>query len=285
LIISGNPDGGFNFDAKHTEQQLINLENICNKDDKCRERAPNLREMMTQVLNNLPEKAWGVHLDRDHLRLVTFMLMYSRNTMPLMIDAYAKAAEGNYSGLAAMQKFPNPFTANQWYWGVFFSAGAIDLDSQADYAGMFTKTSQTTVLNTPLSELIFAGMTVGWEARPYSPLENQLSDTPTLILASDIDVATPKSRIESDWLPYLNDGAIWTIEGAGHAPDHIFAGGDALAADLSEFLATGDIEANQAHGTPIDFEPSFSLTWLTYGFWSLIAGLSIGLLIFGIALL
>lgn len=285
LIMSGNPDGGFFFDPTYTEKQLTELERLCNQDSLCASSLPNLKTAMASVLENLPEKAWGVHLDADQIRLVTFMMLYSRNSMPMVIDAYSKAAEGNYSGLVAMQKFPNPFKSENWVWGTFFSAGSIDLAEQAAFEQQLSESATTTVLNSPLSELLYNGIIKGWQARSYSPLQNRITQTPTLILGSDIDVATPVERIEQFWMPYVANGALIKVEGAGHAPDHMVAGGPELDAHLIQFLESGEAASDQKFGTPFEFKPVFSLSWATYGFWSLVAAISSGLLIAAFVLL
>ncbi|WP_196161154.1 alpha/beta fold hydrolase [Reinekea sp. G2M2-21] len=285
LIMSANPDGGFFFDPTYTDAQLTVLEQQCNADTDCAQNLPNLKSTMADVLANLPEKAWGAHLDADQIRLITFMMLYSRNSMPMVIDAYSKAAQGNYSGLVAMQKFPNPFKSEDWVWGTFFSAGAIDLNGLGEVEQTLARTADSTVLNAPLSELLYNGITKGWQARAYGPLANRPTQTPTLILGSDVDVATPVERIEQFWMPYVTNGALIKVAGAGHAPDHILAGGPALEAHLMHFLATGEATTDQQFGTPFDFKPGFSLSWVTYGFWSLVAGISAGLIVTAFVLL
>ena len=277
LIMSGNPDGGFFFDPVYTQLQLKSLEKLCNQDTFCKRKLPNLTETISAVLTSLPEKAWGVHLDSDQIRLVTFMMLYSRNSIPMVIDAYSKASDGNYSGLVAMQKFPNPFADKEMVWGTFLSAGAIDLGGIEGFAQQLQVSASNTAINAPLSELLYGGITKGWKSREYQPLINRTTDTPTLILASDIDIATPIERIEKFWLPYINNGALVTVEGAGHAQDFMLAGGPELENHMMEFLKTGRPATNQSFGTKFEFESGFSLSWITYGFWGLVGGISIGL--------
>jgi len=278
LIMSGNPDGGFYFDPTYTEQQLTSLEALCNQDSYCHSKLPNLTDTISTVLANLPETSWGVYLDADQIRLVTFMMLYSRNSMPMVIDAYAKASEGNYSGLVAMQKFPNPFAGESMVWGTFLSAGSMDLAGLDRFDEHLQSTASSTVINAPMSELLYKGITKGWESRSYQPLTNRFTETPTLILGSDIDVATPIERIEKFWMPYLNNGALLNIEGAGHAQDFIMAGGSELESHMMQFLETGNATSNKHFGEKFEFKAGFSLSWVTYGFWALIASISIGLL-------
>jgi pimeloyl-ACP methyl ester carboxylesterase len=285
LFMSANPDGGFFFDPVYLDLQLTELERLCNENSECFEKLPNLTSTIDNVLTNLPEKAWGVHLDSDQIRLVTFMMLYSRNSMPMVIDAYSKALDGNYSGLVAMQKFPNPFKGKGMVWGTFFSAGAVDLHNLSSFQQQLTESEKTTVLNSPLSELLYNGMTRGWKMREYQPLENRITQTPTLILASDIDVATPVERVEQFWMPYVANGALVNVQGAGHAPDHMFAGGPDMDALLINFLTTGETTINQAYGKPFEFEAGFSLSWMTYGFWGIVASITAGLLVAAIIIL
>ena len=135
------------------------------------------------------------------------------------------------------------------------------------------------MLNAPLSELLYNGITKGWQARDYQPLKNHITDTPTLILGSELDVATPIQRIEEYWMPYVANGSLLSVEGAGHAPDHLLAGGDALNQHLMHFLQTGESATEQSFGTPFAFKPGFSLSWVTYGFWSLLVGVGSGLVV------
>ncbi|MEH6557362.1 MAG: alpha/beta hydrolase [Oceanicoccus sp.] len=285
LIMSGNPDGGFFFNPIYTQLQLKTLEKLCHQNNYCNRKLPNLTETILTVLTNLPEKAWGVHLDADQIRLVTFMMLYSRNSMPMVIDAYSKASDGNYSGLVAMQKFPNPFAEKEMVWGTFLSAGSIDLGAVESFSQQLQISASNTTINAPLSELLYGGITNGWKARDYQPLTSRITDTPTLIVASEIDVATPIERIEKFWMPYISNGALITVEGAGHAQDFMFAGGPELGNHMMQFLQTGLATTDQSFGMEFEFEPSLSLSWITYGFWGLVAGISIGLVVAAIMFL
>lgn len=285
LIMSGNPDGGFFFDPFRTDAQLLELEKLCNQDAECFQKLPNLTQTITSVLSNLPDKAWGVRLDADQIRLVTFMMLYSRQSIPMVIDAYSKASNGNQSGLAAMQKFPNPLKSEDWVWGAFFSAGAIDIGELETFQAQLAAAESSTVLNAPLSELLYRGITRSWQARGYQPLENRISQTPTLILASTLDIATPIERVESFWMPYVANGALINVEGAGHAPDHLMAGGDEINLHMMQFLAAGEAATEQSFGKPFEFESGFSLSWITYGFWGLIGSIGAGLFVAAIVIL
>lgn len=270
LLLSGNPTGGFYFEPTIIDSQLMRLSEWCELDADCRDLTPNLYHSIETVLKNPPNRAWGVHVDPDHLRIVTYMLLYSRSTWPLLADAFGKAERGNYSGLAAMLKFPNPMTGSDWVWGSFFSAGAIDYAPSHDYEPALTAALQTNGLGSPLSELIFEGLSPGWQATELEPPTLRISDTATLILGSKIDVATPVERIETLWMPQLSNGELLYIEGAGHAPDHIISGGQPLASHLQNFLSGGSASAIEHFGEPVNWNPSFSLSWLVYAFWSII---------------
>lgn len=284
LILSGNPTGGFYFDPDTLDQQLEQLSQWCEQDDECQQLTPNLYNSIESVLRNPPEKAWGVRIDPDHLRITTYMLLYSRNTWPLLADAYGKAERGNNSGLAAMLKFPNPMTGNDWVWGTFFSAGSIDFSPTRDYAQELTEAHQLNGLGSPLSELIFEGLSPGWSTQEQTPPALRTSHTPTLILGSEVDVATPVERIETEWMPWLTDGALLKVEGAAHAPDHIFAGGDALEAHLQAFLSGGSAASTEHFGKPVNWKPKFSLSWLAYAAWGAIGVVSAAL-IYGLIVL
>lgn len=267
LIMSGNPTGGFYFDPHIIDEQLQLLSQWCAADPECQKHTPNLYHSIETVLTNPPKSAWGVHIDPDHLRVVTFILLYSRNTWPMLADAYGKAERGNASGLAAMLKFPNPMIGDGWTWGTFFSAGSIDFDPSRDYAQELTAVRSETALGSPFSEMIFAGLSQGWETAPVKAPLNRVSQTPTVILASEVDVATPIERIESDWMPWLTDATLLSVQGAGHTPDHIAAGGSDLAVFLQDFLVNGQTSTEQTFGQPIDWKPKFSLSWLVYAVW------------------
>lgn len=285
LLLSGNPTGGFYFDPDTIEQQLKRLSLWCSEDMKCRELTPDLYNSIEQVLRNPPEKAWGVRIDPDHLRITTFMLLYSRNTWPLLADAFGKAERGNTSGLAAMLKFPNPMTGKDWVWGTFFSAGSIDYNPERNYAAELTAAHNRSALGSPLSELIFEGLSPGWKSdNAMEPPTMRMSTTPTLILGSEVDVATPIERIEAEWLPWLTQGKLVSVEGAGHAPDHIFAGGAELETQLQAFLAGGQVDTRQAFGVPVDWKPKFSLSWLAYAAWGVIGAVGAAL-VYGLIVL
>lgn len=284
LLLSGNPTGGFYFDPDTVDQQLKLLSQWCSEDLNCQEMTPDLYGSIENVLRNSPKKAWGVHIDPDHLRIVTFMLLYSRNTWPLLADAFGKAERGNNSGLAAMIKFPNPMTSNDWVWGAFFAAGSIDYDPKRDYAQELDTANTNQAVGSPLSELIFEGLSAGWKTEKLSPPALRKSNTPTLILGSEVDVATPIERIETHWLPWLTQGALVSVEGAGHAPDHIMAGGVELEAYLQSFMSGGDAESSEAFGQPIHWKPKFSLSWLAYAAWGAIGALGAAL-IYGLIVL
>jgi len=278
LMLSGNPTGGFFFDPDTIDNQLERLSQWCRLDPQCLSKTPDLKQAIQTVLTNPPNRAWGVRVDPDHLRLVTFMLLYSRQTWPMLADVYGKAEQGNTSGIAAMLKIPNPMTGEDWVWGAFFSAGSIDFDPNRDYRGELQAARHRTTLGSPLSHLIFAGLSQGWDSQPQHPPEGRTSDTPTLILASELDVATPIERVQQHWMQVLTNAALIRVRGAGHAPDHITAGGEPLAEHLSLFLAGGAPDTQETFGQPVDWDPALSLSWLTYGVWALIGALGAGLI-------
>lgn len=268
LMMSGNPTGGFYFDPMTADRQLRLLSEWCASDAHCRDLTPDLYTSINRVVKHPPKSAWGVRIDPDHLRLTTFMLLYSRSTWPMLADAYGKAERGNSSGLAAMLKFPNPMTGRDWVWGPFFSAGSIDYDNTRDYGGELEVANQRTALGSPLSELIFEGLSPGWNTESTLPPNPRNSATPTLILGSEVDVATPIERIEAQWMPWLSQGQLISVEGAGHAPDHVRAGGMELETLLVDFLSGAQTDTRQSFGQPADWKPKFSLSWLVYAVWA-----------------
>src|SRR5262249_28674288 len=119
VMSAATPPGRTVMEPERLDAQLRHYARLCAQDAACSARTPDLAETIRHVAHNMPRRWLFLPIDPGNVKVVTFQLLYSRNTAPMAFDAYLAAEQGDASGLALMSLagLASPGIT----WGAFFS--------------------------------------------------------------------------------------------------------------------------------------------------------------------
>ncbi|HRE28141.1 MAG TPA: alpha/beta fold hydrolase [Anaerolineales bacterium] len=277
ILVSVNPPGRFVFDPAVLDERLDYLARLCAADPDCRASTPDLAETFRSVSHAMPEQWLGLPIDPGTVRVGLHFLFFSRNTIPLGVDAYLAAAEGDAAGLALLNAIMRLFfPVDQIVLGDQLSkGGSADL---AVFQGLGDLFPATSPLGAPLSELLWP-LNAGWPITPIAPelRELQPSAAEMLIVNGTVDFSTPPTNLE-ETRPYYSNAQYVLLKELGHVDD-IMAGQPAAFERLAtSYYATGVADASGYVDTPLSFRPMIGLSGIARLILG-IAGLAIGALV------
>jgi len=153
VMVGANPPGHFVWEPKRIDEQLQQYSRLWEKDSVQAKRTNNLAETIHRVSHDMPKHWLFFPIDRGKVRVVTFSLLFHRNTAAMAFDAYAAAEKGDHSGLALMSMAYDFIVPSIGIWGDFFSKGSTDYDSSRDYASEMDPPGS--IIGSPMSLLIW----------------------------------------------------------------------------------------------------------------------------------
>jgi pimeloyl-ACP methyl ester carboxylesterase len=203
----------------------------------------------------MPERWLFLPIDPGKVRLITFALLYHRNTAAQVFNTYISADKGDPSGLALMTlaydfMFPRMIT-----WGDLASkAISADYDSTRNYA--LEMDPPNSILGSPFSKLLWtlADWPTGTIPDEYRMV--QRSSTPTLLLSGSIDFSTPAEYAANQLLPYLDNGKQVILSEMGHTNDVWNVQHQATINLVTGFFDTGLTDDSLFKYAPMDFHVS-----------------------------
>jgi hypothetical protein len=198
-------------------------------------------------------------IDRGKVRVVTFSLLFHRNTAAMAFDAYVAAEKGDRSGLAPMSMAYDFIVPSIGVWGDYFSKGSTDYDGSRDYAGEMDPPGS--IIGSPLSLLIWPAVAArsSWPMvlLPESIRHVQLSNVETLIISGNLDFSTPAEAATQELLPALKHGEQIVLKEMGHCGDLMGIQPQAFAHLLTSFYDSGAADASLFTYSPMDFHVRF----------------------------
>jgi pimeloyl-ACP methyl ester carboxylesterase len=261
VLMAANPPGRMIWEASQLDNILSRLNAYCQQNGECRERTDDLIATIRSVLGKPPESWLGFGIDSDRVRAAAFLLLYSKKTMPYLVDIYVAAEQGDASGLLLLSKSMDFLGMSGMLWGDLLIKGiSADFDGARDYHTDFDPPG--TVFGAPMSELIWPLFSGEQRAViPESYCEPQTSDVETLIISGDLDVSTPAENATLEIMPYLPNGHQVILRQAGHmdlnTPETIQM--------YLKFLDTGEVDTSQLVERPIQFATRFSVGTMIRG--------------------
>jgi hypothetical protein len=203
------------------------------------------------------------------VKIMTFLLLYSRTTAPKVVDAFLAAEKGDPSGLALMS-LAWDYEVGAWsnFGDLFSKAVGADLDATRQYCIEMEPPGMP--LGSPLSKLFWGP--ADHYVWPVKPLPEEYrrahrSDVETLLMSGSIDVATPAEYAAHELLPYLQNGKQVVVSVAGHMDiQYLDTANTALL--LTSFYNSGVPDESANAHVPMEFD-------VTWGF-PTIAKLAIG---------
>jgi hypothetical protein len=118
------------------------------------------------------------------------------------------------------------------------------------------------VIGRPGTDLYWAGGRL-LDAWPANPDENQYarardSDVETLLIAGELDVATPPQWAKRELLPHLRNGDEVVLRNIGHSDDFWTHQEEASNRLIKTFFASGRVDRSLYRQTSVDFTPAMS---------------------------
>jgi pimeloyl-ACP methyl ester carboxylesterase len=248
--------GGIVMEPERLDAQLRHYASICAKDAACSARTPDLAETIRRVAHNMPRRWLGVPIDPGNVKIITFQLLYSRSTAPLVFDAYLAAERGDPSGLALMSLagLASPGIT----WGAFFSkAYSMDYDPARDYVTDMDPPGS--IVGSPYS-LGILSTARAWPVKPIPAELRQVhpSDVETLLINGSVDIAAPAERATEELLPSLSKGQRVILAEMSHSDlPGLDIQPQATERLITSFYDTGVADDSLYTYAPIDFRVSW----------------------------
>jgi len=220
VLIGANPKGYFHLDKKELSPIYNTYERYIS--DQLPPHPNGLEGLMAETLKNAPNRAWGIKIDRDRIRVVTHALLFHVKTAPLLLDAYLKAYEDqDYKGLALLSLAYNFVFPRIFQWGDFtFKALTEDFDPARDYLSESQPLAGE--IGSPISELFFTAplgkIISNLEMPKLEPIQ---ITTPTLILSGELDFSTPPQIATRNLAEPFAAVHQVIVPGLGHVDDFI----------------------------------------------------------------
>jgi pimeloyl-ACP methyl ester carboxylesterase len=261
-MLGVNPPGHFLWLPATTDTQVETYARLCQKDDNCTTRIPNLAASMRSVNQSMPKHWLFLPIDPGKVKVVAFAMLFHRTTAPIIFDAYLAAERGDPSGLALMSLAYDFMMPKMMTWGEFFAIGSsADFEAGRDYRAELS--TPDAILGAPMSMLIW-GSAAGWPVTPMPEQYRQVhpSDIPTLLVSGSVDFSTPAEFATQELLPSLRNGKQVLLSEQGHVGD--FWGFQTEAAEhlLTSFFTTGEADDSLYTYLPMDFKPVMSFPLL-----------------------
>lgn len=260
-MIGVNPPGHFLWEPASVDSLILRYSALWGKDSLQRSRTPDLAGTIKSVVASMPRRWFLFPIDRGKVRVVTFAMMFHRNSAAMTFDAYADAGRGDAAGLALMSVAYDFIMPSMSVWGDFFAKGGTDYDSTRSYAAEMDPPGS--IIGSPFSLLIWpAAASPG--AWPIVLLPDSLrrvgpSDVETLLVSGNLDASTPAEAATKEMLPVLRRGRQVVLADMGHCNDLTGAQPEAFAHLLGEFLARGVVDTSQFAPHPMKFHTGMGL--------------------------
>jgi hypothetical protein len=193
-------------------------------------------------------------LNPGKIKIITFLMLYNKQTAPIIFDCYHAAQEGDYSGLYALQRFYDFMIPSGMIWGDLFAKGSTDFDSTINYVSKMR--DSTTIMGSPLSLLIWGTSTGHWTPHKIpTELNNvQPSNIQTLIISGSIDFSTPAEYAAKELLPHLPNGRQVILKEMGHTEDIFTFQRSAFSHLLKRFYDEGIVDDSKYVYDPMNFK-------------------------------
>jgi pimeloyl-ACP methyl ester carboxylesterase len=254
-MISVNPPGRFVWEPQIIDAQLRHYAVLWSRDSAVAARCPDLYASMTSVLDNMPPSWLWFSINPGKVKVVTFALLFHRNTAAMAFDAYLAAQQGDPSGLALMSLAYNFTVPSISTWGDQASkAVSADFDSSRDYSRDMEPPGLP--FGSPMSKVLWGPLSYGrWPMRmlPGEFRKLRQSDVETLLLSGSVDFSTPAENATKQLLPYLRKGKQVVLSECGHVKDMWYANAGSTRLILTSFYNTGVPDTSLNSYVPMDF--------------------------------
>lgn len=254
-MIGVNPPGHMVWEAAAVDSMLQRYADLWVRDTVAAGRAADLRALMHEVTHHMPRRWFLLSIDPGKVRVMTFVLLYHRNTAPLVFDAYVAASRGDASGLALMSLAYDRIWPSLFTWGdLAAKAVSADYDSSRDYAADLDPPQST--MGSPLGRLLWGPLRFGSWPTSRIPEEYRSvrpSGVETLLISGNLDFSSPAEVAERELLPHLPNGSHVVLSDMGHVDDTWGSRQQVVNLLLTSFYETGIANDSLINHVPMDF--------------------------------
>lgn len=258
VMIGVNPPGHFVWSPKKIDEQLAYYDQLFAADSSHYDGRP-LSQSIRTALEKMPSRWSLFKLDPGKIRVITFAMLYHKQSAALVFNCYRAAERGDYSGLYMLQRTYDFMIPSMMIWGDLLAKGSTDFDPNTDYVSSMR--DSTTMMGSPFS-LLIAGSAAGhWPVHHIPPELNkvQKSDVQTLLIGGSIDFSTPAEYATDELLPSLTNGKQVILREMGHVGDVLTLQRSALEHLLVRFYDEGVVDDSKFKYDPMDFDPPINL--------------------------
>jgi pimeloyl-ACP methyl ester carboxylesterase len=258
-MIAVNPPGHFVWEPQTIDTQLKDYSQLWSKDSTMSATCPDLYAAMRNVLNAMPHRWLFFPINPGKVKVVTFALLFHRNTAAMVFDTYVAAERGDPSGLALMSLAYDYVMSSMFVWGEMASkAVSADFDSTRDYCRDMDPPALP--LGSPMSKVLWGPLSYGrWPTKqlPEEFRKARRSDVQTLLLSGSIDFSTPPEFATRELLPYLPNGKQVILSECGHVNDVVYTHPENTRLLLTSFYNTGVANTSLNTYIPMNFRVSW----------------------------
>ncbi|MCA9922845.1 MAG: alpha/beta fold hydrolase [Anaerolineales bacterium] len=258
MMIGMNTPGHFVYDPAVLDEMINHISELCEKDEACNGRSQTLAQAMYDVNHNMPRRWLFFPIDPGTIRMLTHMMFFNTANMPMVIDAYLAAADGDPSGLA-MLNFIGPFVFpfDMFRMGDFLSkGGTLDLDY---YQGPQSMTLGNSVMGAPLAEWVWP-MAAEWPVEPVTADLRRLqeSNVDMLVVNGTVDFSTPPTALD-ELKPYYHNAQTVLLPEFSHTGDVRNLQPEAFQRLVTSYYDTGLADDSLFEYQPLRFKPGMSM--------------------------
>jgi len=258
VLIGVNTPGHFIWKPADFDKIIGHISELCAKDTACSNRTSDFARTMYEVNHNMPKRWLFFNIDPDTVRFATHMLFFSNQTMPLALDAYLAAGEGDPSGLAMLNLMAQMVPVTGMVYGESFSkGGTIDLEK---YGGIESVSLGNSIMGAPMSESLWP-MAKEWpiELIPKELREFQETDVEMLLVNGTVDFSTPPGAVD-EAKPYFHKAQMVLLPEFSHTKDEMSLQPEAFERLITSYYDTGVADDLLYVYQPLSFEPSIRTT-------------------------
>ena len=260
LMIGMNPPGNFVYDRYALDDLFHHLSDLCTKDPDCSARTSDLAQAFYDVNHDMPKRWLFLPIDNGSLRMLNHIVFFSTPQMPMIIDAYLAAANGDPAGLAILNFIgPFIFPLDMFHMGDFLNkGGTLDLEY---YQGVNSINLADSIMGAPLAEWIWPMAADTWPIELIDEDLRQLQerDVDMLIVNGTLDFSTPPGALEKV-KPYYQNAQTVLLAEFSHVGDVVNLQPEAFEQLVTSYYNTGNADSSLFVYQPIPFGSAISTT-------------------------
>jgi pimeloyl-ACP methyl ester carboxylesterase len=283
VMIGVNPPGNFLWAPEATDEEVRRYADHCSEDDACSGRTDDLAATMSKT--DIPDRWFFLPIKEGNVRVATFFgLMETTSEMPAPIygpttlSSWFSAANGDASGFWFQSFAADLFYPAAFVWGEYAAVGRLDAGAARDYFSAGGQ-ERDSILGDPGTTFVWGGGRLA-DAWPAAPDEDeydrvQTSNTETLLIGGELDVATPPQIATKELLPSLPNGHQVVLPGFGHSTSFWEDQAEAGTHLVNTFFDSGRVDDFLYQSQTVDFTPELPQPALAKGMAGTMVGLTL----------